>query len=99
MAKAIVTKYIGPTNHRGARIRVKAEGLPSMLVSWDDALYIDANHTAAAKQFALKHEWSGQWCGGGMPDQTGNCYVRLPTFFDGDNCFSIPRKESWYDRS
>lgn len=78
MSKAIVTKYIGPTNHRSARIRVTSEGMPRMYVAWDDALYIDANHTAAAKAFALKHEWWGQWCGGGLPDQTGNCYVRVP---------------------
>lgn len=79
--KAITTKYIGPTDYKGARIRVKAEGLPSILYHWNDGLNIDANHTAAAKAFAEEHEWAGQWCGGGLPDQTGNCYVRIPSFF------------------
>lgn len=99
MSKAITTKYIGPTNHKGAHISVRAEGLPRMYVHWDDELCIDGNHTAAAKQFAAKYDWAGQWCGGVNAASSGNTYVRIPSFtvenpglFDDDINFNIPRK-------
>lgn len=88
MRQAIVTKYLGPTNHRGSRILVKAQA-GRMTVPWDHALDSDDNHTAAAYQYAKAKGWIGQeahaqrWAlaGGGLPDGTGNCYVliTLPT--------------------
>jgi hypothetical protein len=76
--KAITTKYLGPTNYRGARVVAKAEGGLRLAVAWDDTLGVDDNHTIAARMLAEKMEWCGQWCGGGLPDSTGNAYVRLP---------------------
>lgn len=78
MRQAIVTKYLGPTNTRGARVKAKAYA-GSVIVSWDDALGTDANHDAAARALADKLGWmSGHRLeGGGLPDSKGNCYVLI----------------------
>lgn len=77
MRQAIVTKYIGPTDHRGARVKATAAAL-AITVSWDHSLDVSANHTAAARELADKLGWTGQWCGGGLPLGGGNCYVCIP---------------------
>lgn len=71
ICQAIVTKYFGPTNTRGSRIKASASA-GSKTVSYDHALNIADNHAAAAKAFAEKMEWEGKWFGGGMPDGSGN---------------------------
>jgi len=75
--QAIVTKFIGPTNTKGARIRVSAAA-GRMFVNWDHALGVDGNHKAAAQALAAKFGWSGNWYGGSLPDDTGNAYVCAP---------------------
>ena len=74
MRQAIVTKYLGPTDHRPARIMVKAQA-GKLFVTWDDALDVDENHDRAAQQFAQRLNWSGTLAGGALPDGRGNCYV------------------------
>lgn len=54
MTVAIFTKYLGPTNTRGARIQAKACGHGRMTVSYDDMMGSEWNHTAAARQFAVE---------------------------------------------
>jgi len=76
MRQAITTKYIGPTDHRGSRVKATAQA-GSIVVGWDDALDSDDNHTAAARALARKYGWSGLLVGGGAPDGRGNCYVLL----------------------
>jgi len=93
VSKAIITKYIGATNYKPSRIRVKAEGLPTMTVCWDDELYIGDNHDRAAKLFAEKYKWHGRWIGGGMPDQTGNCYVLTPRYLISEGSFTVRKKK------
>ena len=65
--KAITTKYIGPTNYRGSRIKAVAEGGNSITLSYDDALNSDQNHLAAAVALRDKMNWkdSGKLLGGG----------------------------------
>jgi len=81
--QAIVTKYLGPTNHRGSRIKAKCQS-GSITVSWDSNLHINENHTAAATALAQKMGWlmvdgrKFQLLGGAMPDSSGNCYVIVP---------------------
>ena len=53
MYQAIVTKFLGPTNSRGARIVARAQA-GKITVSWDHSLNVDANHTAAARALAEK---------------------------------------------
>ena len=72
--QAIETRFFGPTNHRGARIRVRCQAR-TMFVAWDYSLGIDHNHDAAARELAEKLEWRGRWFGGGSASGSGNVYV------------------------
>ena len=72
--QAIVTKYIGPTNFRGARIKARAAA-GTLTIPYDHALNIEQNHAKAAKAFALKLKWPGFWVQGGMPDDSGYCFI------------------------
>ncbi len=74
MRQAITTKYIGPTDSRGARVKATAQA-GSVTLSWDHALDTDDNHLAAAKALQKKYGWTGTLCGGGLPNGSGNVYV------------------------
>lgn len=74
MYQAIVTKYLGPTNVRGSRVKAKAEA-GSIILSWDDCLNSDQNHIRAAKALAEKFGWRGHWYGGALPNNEGYCFV------------------------
>ncbi len=69
--QAIVTKYLGPTNVRGSRIKAKCQA-GSVTLSWEYGLNSMNNHLAAAKALATKLGWNyGEWIGAGLPD--GSC--------------------------
>ena len=75
--QAIITKYLGPTDHRGSRVKATCQA-GSLTLEWDDTLDLDANHRVAAIALAEKLGWTGAFYGdlisGGMPD--GNdCHV------------------------
>ncbi len=75
--QAIVTKYLGPTNTKGSRIKVKAYA-GSKTYDWNYELDVNENHTKAAEQFAKELGWldrGAKLVGGSLPDNTGNCYV------------------------
>jgi hypothetical protein len=76
--QAIVTRYAGPTNHRGARVIVKAQA-GRKVIPWDHAHGPEHNHRDAALAFARSMRWMeyGDWelVGGAMPDGTGYCFV------------------------
>ena len=69
--QAIETKYYGPTNHRGARIRVKCD-VKTIWVSWDYGTSVPRNHRDAALTLANqlgwpldvdgRHGWIGDAC-------------------------------------
>jgi hypothetical protein len=82
MRQAITTRYIGPTDKRGSRVKATSSGGLSFTLEWDDALDTDANHQAAAMALAKRQGWSGTWAAGA--DRVGNVYVNL----DGD-CFAV----------
>jgi hypothetical protein len=74
---ALQTRFVGPTNHRGSRVIVTADGgkhSKRMVVSWDHALGADGNHDAAARALATKLGWNGPWMAGDT--HTGRVYVR-----------------------
>lgn len=76
--QAIVTKYHGPGNVRGSRVKATAAA-GSVTLSWDCAKNSEDNHVAAAKALADKFGWGGYWFGGGMPrGHGGNVYVCKP---------------------
>ena len=74
MRQAIETKYLGPTNSRGGRVKATAQA-GSVTVAWDHALDTDDNHTRAAEALRKKFGWEGKLLGGGKPDGSGNVYV------------------------
>ena len=73
----IVTKYLGPTNHKGSRI--KATGpLGSVTVSYDSALDNAANYDAAVTAYIeLFGAQPREYIRAVMPD--GNNYVYIAT--------------------
>lgn len=67
MRQAIVTKYLGPTNYKGGRVKATAAA-GSVTVGWDHALNSEKNHAAAARAFCEKKGWTGELVGGGLGD-------------------------------
>jgi hypothetical protein len=66
--QAIQTKYLGPGNVRGSRVKASCQA-KSRIYEWDDALNSDENHLAAAKSLAKELGWAyGNWHGGELPD-------------------------------
>ena len=57
--RAIITRYLGPTNHRCSRIKASAGRAGSITVSWDYSLpdNVSANHRAAAMALMHKLGW------------------------------------------
>lgn len=53
MAITIVTKFVGPTNTKGARVSASYDG-ERVTVAWDHALNPAQNHAAAARKLAEK---------------------------------------------
>ena len=75
MRQAIVTKYLGPTNARGSRVKATAQA-GTIAVPWDDARDVIENHEAAAKALAARYRWSTERMhGGAMPDDAGFVWV------------------------
>ena len=74
MRQAIVTKYLGPSNHRGARVKATAQA-GSITLPWDDARDVDENHAASVMALAAKYNWGTAWIGGGSPDGTSYVWV------------------------
>jgi hypothetical protein len=74
--QSIYTKYTGPTNTRGSRIRATTSGgAGSVSVPYDHALDTDENHDEAAKKLAAKLGWEGEMVRGTAPKGHGNVYV------------------------
>jgi hypothetical protein len=76
IVQAIVTKFIGPTNTRGSRIKATAAA-GSVTVAYEHALNIEANHARAAEALANKFKWRGTWAQGGAPGDSGYCFVNF----------------------
>ena len=74
--KAIITKYLGPTNTKGARFKA-SDGSTSITVGYDYALTSEGNHSTAARALCEKLGWKGHLVGGHTT--TGMVFV-----FDGD---------------
>lgn len=77
--QAITTKYLSPTNVKGSRIKAQAAA-GSLTIHIDHALNIEHNHAKAAEALANKFKWRGQWFMGGMPNDTGYCFVCVNIF-------------------
>jgi hypothetical protein len=65
--QAIVTKYIGPTSHRGARIKATASA-GSITIPYDHSQNHDEPFRIAARAFCDKFNWEFDHVSGGLPD-------------------------------
>ncbi len=90
MRQAIATRFLGPTDFRGSRVKATCQA-GALTLSWDDACGIDDNHTAAARALATKLGWAGRWVVGGLPDGTGNVYVWTDDTDRGADAFEVQR--------
>lgn len=74
--QAIITKYLGATDTRGARIKATAyDG--SVTIPYDYALSEEANYRQAAMALVAKYGWpADNWISGGAPDGFGYVFVR-----------------------
>lgn len=75
--KAILVKYHGPSNTRGSRYTAKAEGNPSLTLSYNHALGADENAKAAAVALVKRMKWNCGVVGGTLPNGD-RCYVLIP---------------------
>lgn len=76
MKQAILTKYLGPTNHRGARIKAWCSG-GQLIMPWDHSLSVESNHAAAGQALVKKRGWHYQYSMAPLPDGTGYCFVQV----------------------
>ena len=60
----IITKYLGPTNYKGSRVKAShrrdSDRTFSITVPWDDALNSAENHLAAARALVGKACWCSE---------------------------------------
>lgn len=64
--QAIRTRYLGPTNYGGSRIKASAQA-GSVTISYDYALNVDDNHKAAAQALIDKLNWDCSFSSGVLP--------------------------------
>jgi hypothetical protein len=66
--KAISTRYLGPTNYRGARITAFDSDRNRITVSYPHGLSGEAVHRVAAEALRDKMGWTGRLIGGATRD-------------------------------
>lgn len=102
MRQAITTKYLGPTNIHGSRIKAVARKRSSMgaeMSLTDSYAYegVEHEHCRVAKLLAVKLGWSGLWVGGGNVDENGYVYVNVCADYKGAPTDSIGKEdEDWF---
>lgn len=76
--QAITTKSFGPTNHSQARVSAKCSGQRIML-PWRHEWSHEKNHMRAAEELMIRMKWdrTHQLVGGGLPDDSGYCWVQI----------------------
>jgi hypothetical protein len=71
MKQAIVTKYLAPTNTKGARVKATASlARPSVTIPWDSAWSVERNHEFAAQVLRERLGWSGTLQAGSISAQS-----------------------------
>lgn len=66
--KAIMTKYMGPTNYNGARIKAWEPDGKSVTLSWDYGMDGEGNAKWAAQELCKKMNWTGNLICGWLKD-------------------------------
>jgi hypothetical protein len=55
----IVTKYLAPTNNKGARVQAKSDQGEKVIIPWEHALSSFQNHEEAVKQLVARITYKG----------------------------------------
>lgn len=76
VTQAIETRYLGPTNTKGGRIKATAWA-GSITVPYDHALDAQDNHKAAALTLIDKMGWQGTFAQGGNAKGNGYVFVNV----------------------
>ncbi|MFL6728099.1 MAG: hypothetical protein ACJ8FS_16530 [Sphingomicrobium sp.] len=84
MRQSITTKYIGPSNVRGSRIKATARKRSSLGAEMSVTVpygygSTEKEHCKAARTLAAKLQWRGLWLGGGNVDENGYVFVNAQT--------------------
>ena len=66
--KAIITKYLGPTDRKPSRIKASDMDGNTVIVAKNGALDTEEAHFQAVKALCHKMKWTGQFRAGGLPD-------------------------------
>lgn len=77
--QAIETKYLSPTNTKGARIKASAQA-GSVIVSYSYE-GLEQAHDIALRALVTRLGWWGVWARGGKVDGRGNVYVCISRSF------------------
>ena len=72
---AIKTRYIGPGNIKGSRVKATSVNKMSVTIGWDNSLDGDENHLKAAKAFCKKYNFVCRLVTGHLED----CFVHVMT--------------------
>jgi hypothetical protein len=71
--QAITTKFIGPTDLRGARIKARCQaGSKTVGYTYHRR---ERDHACAVAALLQKLGWGGDWVSGGLPDGRGDAFV------------------------
>ena len=62
--QTIETKYLGPTNHKGARIKATATHGAAVTITYPYDLSEHEQHALAVRKLAAKLNWTGDMIGG-----------------------------------
>ena len=76
ITQAIETRYLGPTNTKGGRIKATAWA-GSITIGYNHALDVDGNHKAAADALIAKLGWTGTFAQGGNAKGNGYVFVNV----------------------
>ena len=76
VTQAIETKYLGPTNTKGGRIKATAWA-GSVTLPYDHALSAEKNHKKAAFALLLKLRWNGTYAQGANVKGDGYHFVNV----------------------
>lgn len=76
VTQAIETRYLGPTNTKGGRIKATAWA-GSITIGYDHALNTEDAHKAAADALIAKMGWNGTYAQGGNAKGTGYYFVNV----------------------
>ena len=95
--QSILTKYISPSNSRGARIKAVQSGWSdkkecvSVTISYPDDLNTDKAHALAAQMLARKLGWSGRYISASLGAWSDYAYCFA--YDDGDG-FTVEKPET-----